>query len=154
MNLEGRDLTKIKQLEKGCFLERAYLKGAILSPNQIRQLFIHQPRTFNKYRADNPDAIIDLTGLDVKDATIHRQNLEGVDLRTVFNLERADVRLLKGAIITPEQEEALRSGMRSRGLEVIFDQLRFDVQPLLSLPEPTVNMISHQQPLLEGGRQR
>ncbi len=135
MNLEGLDLTKVDHLERGEELERADLKGAHLSPQQLAGLFIHQPLAFTKYRNDNPHVTINLNGLDLRGVTLHRQDMSGLDLRAVRHIEEADIRLINSAIITPEQQKLIGAAMHRHGMEVIFAQLGYEVQPLRVLPQ-------------------
>ncbi|MDX2094885.1 MAG: pentapeptide repeat-containing protein [Alphaproteobacteria bacterium] len=109
-NLRNLDLSWVKNIESS-YLENADLTGATLRKEQLISLLkAGKIDAFNRYRAQNPHASIDLSGFDARNAPLSCVNFQKIDLREVVNFENMRSwmgAVLVGALLTDTQIKSL-----------------------------------------------
>lgn len=89
-NFSGIDLTGVYNIQLASGLGKANLVGATLDNEQLIDLLKRaDTRAFNKYRKKNPDAVIDLSGMDAEGKDLSHGNFHDLDLTNVIGLEYA-----------------------------------------------------------------
>lgn len=113
-DLSNLNLTGVKNIESAKGLHKANLTGTTLTKDQIQKLLKYQSDAFNKLREDNPNLVIDLTGLDAQYLDFSNVNLNNIDMSGVKNVTQLNTQQLQGTTLTDAQLGALLNNQNTR----------------------------------------